>query len=61
MARQLRELNRPMPPADAPKDAVLIPTDDGKYVALHEPVKTVGKGLQERELHVLPPEDKTDS
>lgn len=58
MARQMRELNRPLPPPDAPKDAVLIPTDDGKYVALREPVKTIGKGLEERELHVLPPEVK---
>jgi hypothetical protein len=58
MERQWREMNRPAPPTNVPKDAVLIPTEEGSYVALREPVKTVGKGVNERELHVLPPEVK---
>lgn len=58
MARQLKALNRPLPPTNVPKDAVLIETEDGGYVALREPVKTVGTGANERELHVLTPEQK---
>jgi hypothetical protein len=57
MQRQMRELNRPIKPA-VPKDAVVIETEEGDYVALREPVKTVGRGVEERELHVLPPEVK---
>jgi hypothetical protein len=37
---------------------VLIPTEEGGYVALHEPVKTIGAGSRERELHRLTPEEK---
>jgi hypothetical protein len=58
MQRQMRELNRPIKPTSLPKDAVVIETEEGNYVALHEPVKTVGHGIDERELHVLPPEVK---
>lgn len=57
MARQLKAMNRPMP-TSAAKDAVVIETEDGNYVTLRDPVKTIGKGLEERELHVLPPEQK---
>ncbi len=58
MARQLKALNRPLPPSNVPKNAVLIETEEGEYVALREPVKTVGKGLEARELRVLTPEEK---
>lgn len=54
----MRELKRPPPPERGPGDAVLIPTEEGSYVALHEPVKTVGSGVTERELRVLSPEEK---
>lgn len=58
MARQLKALNRPLPPTNIPKDAVVIETEEGEYVALREPVKTIGKGAEERELRVLSPEVK---
>jgi hypothetical protein len=47
--KELEEAARPNLPLRA---------DDGHVVKLHEPVKTVGKGVEERELHVLPPEEK---
>ena len=37
---------------------VVIPTEGGGHVALHEPVKTTGKGLNEIELRRLSPEEK---
>ena len=55
----MRALNRPVKPTNVPKDAVVIETEDGGYVALREPVKTVGTGAEARELHVLSPEEKS--
>ncbi len=43
---------------DARGDVVLIPTEDGTNVALREPVRTVGHGEHERELHSLTREEK---
>lgn len=54
----MAEASRPKLPDRLADGSVVIPTDDGKYVALREPVKTVGKGSQERELRVLTPEEK---
>lgn len=39
--------------------SVLLTTEDGQVVALREPVRTVGKGLNERELHTLSAEERT--
>lgn len=57
-ARQMAAASRPDLPLRAADGSVLIPTEDGRVLALREPVKTVGKGSNERELHVLPPEEK---
>ncbi|MBM4003740.1 MAG: hypothetical protein FJ295_10700 [Planctomycetes bacterium] len=38
--------------------AVVIPTEDGGYVALRDPVKTIGRPGQEIELRQLSPEEK---
>jgi hypothetical protein len=43
---------------EAARPNLPLRADDGQVVKLHEPVKTVGKGVEERELHVLPPEEK---
>jgi hypothetical protein len=43
---------------DKKSGPVIIPTEDGAYVALREPVKTVGSGADERELRTLTPEEK---
>jgi hypothetical protein len=40
-------------------EAVGIPTDDGGFVRLQEPVKTVDVGGEEVELHRLTPEEKS--
>ncbi len=42
----------------APTAPVLIPTEDGGYVAVREPVKTIGKPGQEIELRSLSPDEK---
>jgi DNA-directed RNA polymerase subunit RPC12/RpoP len=44
--------------AAAPTKPVLIPTEDGAYIALHEPVKKVAAGGREIELRRLSPEEK---
>jgi hypothetical protein len=38
--------------------SILVPTDDGRYIALREPVKTIAKHGQEIELRRLSPEEK---
>ena len=40
------------------RETVVIPTEDGDYVAVREPVKTVGKGSEEIELRRLSPEER---
>ncbi|MBW3597462.1 MAG: hypothetical protein KY475_09335 [Planctomycetes bacterium] len=45
-------------PGVAADGSILVPTDDGRYVALREPVKTVGKGDREIELRRLTPDEK---
>jgi hypothetical protein len=37
---------------------LVIPTEDGGFVTLREPVKTVGDGDEEIELRTLPPEER---
>ena len=56
---------RPLPtaPTDEPSlqtshGGILIPTEEGKMVALHEPVKRVSHRGQEIELRRLTPEEK---
>jgi len=49
--------NRPIP-APAEDDEIVIPTEDGGYAKLHEPVKTVAIGDAEMELRRLSPEEK---
>jgi hypothetical protein len=54
--KEMAEAERPKIPLRGPDGSIIIPTEDGRYTALHEPVKTVGEGLNERELVRLPPE-----
>lgn len=56
--KEMAEAERPKLPLRAPDGSVVIPTDDGSYTTLREPVKTVGEGINERELVTLPPEVK---
>ncbi len=48
----------PSKPGVAADGSVLIPTDDGGFIALREPVKTVSVKGQEIELRRLTPEEK---
>jgi DNA-directed RNA polymerase subunit RPC12/RpoP len=45
-------------PGEAADGSVLIPTEEGKYIALREAVKTVSVGGREVELRRLTPEEK---
>lgn len=38
---------------------IVLPTEDGGYVTLRDPVKTIGHGDEEIELRTLSPEEKT--
>jgi hypothetical protein len=49
---------KPRRPGEAADGSVLIPTAEGKYIALREPVKTVSVGGREVELRRLSPEEK---
>ncbi len=48
-------LNRPIA---APGDTFTIPSEDGGVATIHEPVKKIVAGEEERELHTLTPEEK---
>jgi hypothetical protein len=50
----------PSPPFPSPSAAssILIPTTDGGYVAVHEPMKTVGSGSLARQVRRLSPEER---
>jgi hypothetical protein len=37
---------------------IVLPTEDGGYVTLRDPVKTIGHGDEEIELRTLSPEEK---
>jgi hypothetical protein len=45
-------------PGEAADGSVLIPTEEGGYIALREPIKTVSAGGREVELRRLTPEEK---
>lgn len=50
------------PATDVPTtsaQSILIPTEEGGYVTLREPVRTIGKGANEVELRTLSAEQKT--
>jgi hypothetical protein len=46
------------PAAGSQSEAAVIPTEDGGFVKLKEPVKKVEVGGEEVELHRLTPEEK---
>lgn len=54
----VEEAYRPIRPGVAADGSILVPTDDGNYIALREPIKTVSKGNREVELRRLSPEEK---
>ncbi len=54
----VEEAYRPTRPGVAADGSILVPTDDGNYIALREPIKTVSKGNREVELRRLSPEEK---
>jgi hypothetical protein len=45
-------------PGEAEDGSVLIPTEEGGYIALREPIKTISAGGREVELRRLTPEEK---
>ncbi len=56
-----RAATRPAPAPAEGADSFVIVDEDGASVTLHEPVKTVGQGENERELHQLTREERARS